>query len=153
MACFYRPLKNMFNGLLNADISAKNAMNNRLPPAKIEVFPEPTFLEQHSDPEQNRYVFAYTITLRNVGEVPAQLLERHWLITHADGRVEEVRGPGVVGTQPRLLPGESYTYSSGAVLNTPVGTMQGDYLFTTDAGERFLVPIPRFTLSIPRVLH
>ncbi len=121
--------------------------------AEIEVVPEPAFLEQHSDPAANRYVFAYTITLRNVGRVPAQLLERHWLITHADGRIEEVRGPGVVGAQPRLEPGEHYTYSSGAVLDTPVGTMQGDYLFVTDEGERFLVPIPRFTLSIPRMLH
>ncbi|MGB9669969.1 MAG: Co2+/Mg2+ efflux protein ApaG [Halothiobacillaceae bacterium] len=134
-------------------IPARNTMDTTSPPAKIEVSPEPAFLEQHSDPAQNRYVFAYTITLRNVGDVPAQLLERHWLITHADGRIEEVRGPGVVGAQPRLEPGESYTYSSGAVLNTPVGTMQGDYLFVTDEGERFLVPIPRFTLSIPRVLH
>lgn len=122
-------------------------------PAQIEVTPEPTYLEQHSDPASNRYVFAYTITLRNTGEVPAQLLERHWLITHADGRVEEVRGPGVVGAQPRLEPGESYTYSSGAVIDTPVGTMQGDYLFITDEGERFLVPIPCFTLSVPRILH
>lgn len=136
-----------------AIIPAQNPMNTTEPPAKIEVSPEPAFLAQHSDPAQNRYVFSYTITLRNVGDVPAQLLERHWLITHADGRIEEVRGPGVVGTQPRLKPGESYTYSSGAVLDTPVGTMQGDYLFVTDEGERFLVPIPRFTLSIPRVLH
>ncbi|MDM7322681.1 MAG: Co2+/Mg2+ efflux protein ApaG [Gammaproteobacteria bacterium] len=128
-------------------------MNATKSPAKIEVLPEPAFLEQHSDPTQHRYVFSYTITLRNVGDVPAQLLERHWLITHADGRIEEVRGPGVVGAQPRLEPGESYTYSSGAVLDTPVGTMQGEYLFVTDEGERFLVPIPRFTLSIPRVLH
>lgn len=135
------------------DIPAPSAMNAPESPAQIEVSPEPAFLEQHSDPEQNRYVFAYTITLHNSGGVPAKLLERHWLITHADGRVEEVRGPGVVGAQPRLLPGESYTYSSGAVLDTPVGTMQGDYLFVTDDGERFLVPIPRFTLSIPRVLH
>lgn len=134
-------------------IPAQNTMNTTEPPAKIEVSPEPAFLEQHSDPAQHRYVFSYTITLRNVGDVPAQLLERHWLITHADGRIEEVRGPGVVGAQPRLEPGESYTYSSGAVLDTPVGTMQGDYLFVTDEGERFLVSIPRFTLSIPRVLH
>ncbi|TQV63782.1 MAG: Co2+/Mg2+ efflux protein ApaG [Halothiobacillaceae bacterium] len=122
-------------------------------PALIEVSPEPSFLEQHSDPKQNRYVFAYTITLRNVGEVPARLLERHWRITHGDGRVEEVRGPGVVGDQPLLAPGESYTYSSGAVIPTPVGTMQGDYLFTTEEGKHFIVPIPRFTLSVPRTLH
>ena len=135
------------------NIPTQSAMNAPESTAQIEVSPEPAFLEQHSDPAQNRHVFSYTITLRNVGDVPAQLLERHWLITHADGRIEEVRGPGVVGAQPRLEPGESYTYSSGAVLDTPVGTMQGDYLFVTDEGERFLVPIPRFTLSIPRVLH
>lgn len=131
----------------------ESAMSTESTPALIEVQPEPAFLEQHSDPAKNRYAFAYTITLRNTGDVPARLLERHWLISHGDGRVEEVRGPGVVGDQPRLEPGESYTYSSGAVIESPVGTMQGDYLFVTDAGERFMVPIPRFTLSIPRVLH
>lgn len=136
-----------------SNTSTPTAMNEPEPPASIEVSPETAFLDQHSDPAKNRYAFAYTITLRNVGDVPARLLERHWLITHGDGRVEEVRGPGVVGDQPLLAPGESYTYSSGTVIPTPVGTMQGDYLFTTEDGERFLVPIPRFTLSIPRVLH
>lgn len=135
------------------NITSMKTMNDPDAPARIEVSPEPSFLEQHSDPEQNRYVFAYTITLRNVGDVPARLLERHWMITHGDGRVEEVRGPGVVGDQPLLAPGESYTYSSGAVIPTPIGTMQGDYLFTTEQGKRFIVPIPRFTLSVPRVLH
>ena len=120
---------------------------------EIDVTPVPTFLEQHSDAAQNRYVFAYTITLHNRGNEPARLLERHWIITHADGQTEVVRGPGVVGDQPLLEPGASYTYSSGAVIPTPVGTMQGDYLFVTSSGERFMVPIPCFTLSIPRVLH
>ena len=120
---------------------------------EIEVRPVPTYLEQHSDASQNRYVFAYTITLHNRGSKAARLLERHWIITHADGQTETVRGPGVVGDQPLLEPGASYTYSSGAVIPTPVGTMQGDYLFVTSSGERFMVPIPCFTLSIPRVLH
>ena len=120
---------------------------------EIEVIPEPSFLEQHSDATQNRYVFAYTITLHNRGDEAARLLERHWIITHADGQTEVVRGPGVVGDQPLLEPGESYTYSSGAVIPTPVGTMQGDYLFVSASGERFMVAIPCFTLSIPRVLH
>ncbi len=120
---------------------------------EIDVTPVPTFLEQHSDATQNRYVFAYTITLHNRGNEPARLLERHWIITHADGQTEVVRGPGVVGDQPLLEPGASYTYSSGTVIPTPVGTMQGDYLFLSSRGERFIVPIPCFTLSIPRVLH
>jgi len=119
----------------------------------IEVSTFPTFLEQHSDAAQNRFVFAYTITLKNRGQEAARLIERHWIITHADGQTEVVRGPGVVGEQPLLEPGESYTYSSGAVIPTPVGTMQGDYLFVRANGERFLVDIPCFTLSIPRVLH
>jgi len=124
-------------------------MNN----SDIEVSTSPAFLEQHSDPAQNRFVFAYTITLHNRGLEAARLLERHWIITHADGQTEVVRGPGVVGEQPLLEPGESYTYSSGAVIPTPVGTMQGDYLFERANGERFMVDIPCFTLSIPRVLH
>ena len=128
-------------------------MNTSLSTPEIEVSPVPTFLEQHSDAAQNRYVFAYTITLHNRGHEAARLLERHWIITHADGQTEIVRGPGVVGDQPLLEPGESYTYSSGAVIPTPVGTMQGDYLFVSASGERFIVPIPCFTLSIPRVLH
>lgn len=128
-------------------------MNKTSSPPDIEVTPEPKFLEQHSDAAQNRYVFAYTITLHNRGNEAARLLERHWIITHADGQTEIVRGPGVVGDHPLLEPGESYTYSSGAVIPTPVGTMQGDYLFVSASGERFMVPIPCFTLSIPRVLH
>ena len=121
--------------------------------ADIEITPVPTYLPQHSDDAQHRYVFAYTITLHNRGSMAARLLERHWIITHADGQTEVVRGPGVVGEQPLLEPGESYTYSSGAVIPTPVGTMQGDYLFMRADGERFSVPIPCFTLSVPRVLH
>ncbi|HES76734.1 MAG TPA: Co2+/Mg2+ efflux protein ApaG [bacterium] len=122
-------------------------------PPDIEVIAVPTFLAQHSDVTQNRFVFAYSITLHNRGHEAARLLERHWIITHADGQTEVVRGPGVVGEQPLLEPGASYTYSSGAVIPTPVGTMHGDYLFVRANGERFTVPIPSFTLSIPRVLH
>jgi len=124
-------------------------MNN----TDIEISTAPSYLEEHSDATQNRFVFAYTITMHNRGQEAARLLERHWIITHADGQTEVVRGPGVVGEQPLLEPGESYTYSSGAVIPTPVGTMQGDYLFVRANGERFTVDIPCFTLSIPRVLH
>ncbi|MGD9887995.1 MAG: Co2+/Mg2+ efflux protein ApaG [Halothiobacillaceae bacterium] len=119
----------------------------------IEVNAVPSYLAEHSSAQDNRYVFAYTITLHNRGLEPARLLERHWIITHADGQTEVVRGPGVVGEQPLLQPGESFTYASGAVIPTPVGTMHGDYLFVRTNGERFSVPIPAFTLSIPRVLH
>ncbi|MDD3608706.1 MAG: Co2+/Mg2+ efflux protein ApaG [Halothiobacillaceae bacterium] len=122
-------------------------------PTLILIEPVPHYLAEQSDPDNNRYVFAYTITLRNQGERPARLIARHWVITHADGRVEEVRGEGVVGETPRLTPGMNYSYTSGTVFNAPVGAMEGSYTFVTDEGQRFVVPIPRFTLSIPRVLH
>jgi ApaG protein len=98
-------------------------------------------------------VFAYTITIRNEGEVPAKLMTRHWVITDADGRVREVRGDGVVGEQPYLLPGQGFRYSSGAVLETPVGAMHGSYQMVGDDGARFDAPIPAFRLAIPGMLH
>ena len=119
----------------------------------IVVQAEPHFIEAQSAPEKARYVFAYTITITNAGSVPAKLLDRHWLITDANGNVQEVRGQGVVGEQPYLQPGETYRYTSGAILETPVGTMQGQYTMHSDDGEDFAAPIPRFTLSIPRTLH
>ncbi len=119
----------------------------------IDIQVRTRYLDEQSTPEQNRYVFAYTIHLRNRGNQPAQLLSRHWVITDANGRVEEVRGEGVVGEQPRLRPGEGFEYTSGAVLETTVGTMAGAYQWITDDGTRFEAPIPRFTLSIPRTLH
>ena len=111
------------------------------------------FLDDQSRPGEDRYVFAYTINIRNTGDVPARLLDRHWIITDANGRVEEVRGDGVVGEQPLLQPGEHFEYTSGAVLETSVGTMQGSYGMLADDGTRFEAPIPAFTLAVPRTLH
>jgi ApaG protein len=111
------------------------------------------YLDEQSEPEQDRYVFAYTIHIRNSGTVPARLLGRHWVITDANGNVREVSGEGVVGEQPWLQPGEDFTYTSGAVLETQLGTMQGRYDMIADDGTRFDAPIPAFTLSIPRTLH
>jgi ApaG protein len=111
------------------------------------------FLPDGSAPEDGRYVFANTIRIHNHGAVPAQLISRHWIITDANGKVQEVRGDGVVGEQPRLAPGESFEYTSGAVLETGLGTMRGSYRMRTDDGAAFDAPIDPFTLSIPRTLH
>lgn len=119
----------------------------------IDIQVRTRYLDEQSAPEQNRYVFAYTIQLRNRGPQPAQLLSRHWIITDANGRVEEVRGEGVVGEQPRLRPGEGFEYTSGAVLETAMGTMRGAYQWVADDGTPFEAPIPQFILSIPRTLH
>ena len=119
----------------------------------LEIQIATQFLDEESIPEQDRYVFAYTIRIRNLGRLPAQLLDRHWVITDGNGKVEEVRGEGVVGEQPRLEPGEAFTYTSGAVLETAVGTMQCSYHLSGDDGTEFDAPIPAFTLSVPRTLH
>jgi len=111
------------------------------------------YLADQSDEDAGRYVFAYTITIRNAGRVAAQLLSRHWVITDAQGLVQEVRGLGVVGAQPKLKPGESFEYTSGTSIATPVGTMRGEYQMVAEDGTRFDAPIPEFTLSVPRVLH
>ena len=111
------------------------------------------FLDDQSVPEEGRYVFAYTVHIRNDGKVPARLLGRRWLITDGNGKVQEVVGEGVVGEQPWLRPGEDFEYTSGAVLETPVGTMQGSYRMLADDGTAFDAQIPRFTLSVPRTLH
>jgi ApaG protein len=111
------------------------------------------YLDDQSEPEQDRYVFAYTIHIRNTGNVPARLLGRHWVITDANGNVQEVTGEGVVGEQPWLRPGEDFSYTSGAVLETHLGTMHGRYEMLADDGTRFDAPIPRFTLCVPRTLH
>ncbi|WP_036252887.1 Co2+/Mg2+ efflux protein ApaG [Methylobacter sp. BBA5.1] len=120
---------------------------------KILVEAKPHFIEAQSSPDENRYVFAYTITITNVGEIPAKLLTRHWLITDANGKIQEVRGEGVIGEQPYIKPGETFRYTSGAMIETPVGTMQGNYTMHSDEGYDFDAAIPRFTLSIPRTLH
>jgi len=119
----------------------------------FEVDVETNFVPEQSDPDEKRYVFAYTITIRNVGEVPAKLLTRHWVITDADGRVQEVRGEGVVGEQPHLEPGEGFRYTSGTMLETPVGSMQGSYHMLADDGVEFDAEIQPFTLSVPHTLH
>lgn len=111
------------------------------------------YLPEQSDESAGRYAFAYTITIRNTGSVAAQLVSRHWIITDADGRVQEVRGQGVVGEQPVMRPGESFEYTSGAAIETPVGTMRGSYQMVAEDGTKFDAPIPEFTLSVPRVLH
>lgn len=111
------------------------------------------FVASQSEPVADRYVFAYTVTIRNQGDSPARLLTRHWLITDAHGQEQEVRGEGVVGVQPHLQPGESFRYTSSAMISTPVGIMKGCYCMVTDDGERFDTEIPPFTLAIPRTLH
>ncbi len=111
------------------------------------------YLKDQSDPGDDKYVFSYTITIRNEGEVPAKLLKRHWVITDANGKVQEVRGDGVVGEQPYIKPGQGFRYSSGAVLETPVGTMQGSYQMLADGGQTFDAPIPTFRLAIPGILQ
>jgi len=120
---------------------------------QIEVSSKTQFLAEESDEAAGRYVFAYTITIRNTGNVTAQLISRHWIITDAQGRVQEVRGLGVVGAQPVLQPGQSHEYSSGTAIATPVGTMRGSYQMVGEDGARFDAEIPEFTLSVPRVLH
>jgi len=119
---------------------------------QIAVSAVPQFIADQSDPDAERYVFAYTITIENVGTVAAQLISRHWIITDAE-RVQNVRGLGVVGQQPLLKPGETFEYTSGCQLDTPVGTMRGSFQMTAEDGTQFEVEIAEFTLSIPRVLH
>lgn len=111
------------------------------------------FVPDQSKPDDNHFVFAYTITVRNEGAVAAQLLSRHWVITDANGKVREVTGEGVVGEQPHVEPGEGFQYTSGAILETSVGTMRGSYRMLADDGREFEAEIPEFTLSIPRTLH
>ncbi len=113
----------------------------------------PRFLPEQSDPDNDRYLFAYTIRIVNSGQEAAQLISRHWIITDANQHVEEVRGPGVVGEQPRLAPGEAFEYTSGCPLPTPFGSMRGSYQCVAEDGTAFEVPIPEFLLSVPRTLH
>lgn len=119
----------------------------------ITVEAEAFFLPDQSDEDQDRYVFAYKIRITNTGSVPAQLISRHWIITDSESKLQEVRGLGVIGEQPRLMPGENFEYSSGASIATPVGTMRGSYQMVAEDGTQFEAPIPEFVLSVPRVLH
>ena len=122
-------------------------------PHSIEVEAEPAYIAVQSDPDENRYVFSYTITIRNTGDIAVRLLSRHWIITNANGEVQEVRGDGVVGDQPHLKPGEGYQYTSGSIMETPVGSMRGSYQMVTDDGTEFDATIPTFTLAVPGTLN
>jgi ApaG protein len=123
------------------------------PKYDIQVSARTAFIPEQSDLDNGRYVFAYTITITNAGNIPAQLVSRHWIITDANNQVQEVRGLGVVGEQPLLRPNESFEYTSGTAIATPVGTMRGSYQMVAEDGRQFDAPIPEFTLSVPRVLH
>jgi len=119
----------------------------------IKVDVETRYIEEQSNPEQNYYVFAYTITIQNQGQQTAQLLTRHWVITDSNHKVQEVRGDGVVGEQPILKPGEQFVYTSGTMLETSVGTMKGSYQMESADGSKFDATIEEFVLSTPRILH
>ncbi|MEO0442502.1 MAG: Co2+/Mg2+ efflux protein ApaG [Pseudomonadota bacterium] len=125
-------------------------MNDSQP---ISIKVKSNYIGEQSQPEHKRFTFAYTVTIENNSDIPAQLVRRHWIITDANNVVQEVKGEGVIGQQPRILPGDSFTYSSGAILETQVGTMEGSYEMQTDAGETFKVPIPAFSLTRPHALH
>lgn len=120
---------------------------------KIQIVAQVKHLSEQSDETDNRFVFSYTITLTNNGDSTVQLISRHWIITDSNNQVQEVRGQGVVGEQPVIKPGESFGYTSGTVLTTPVGTMTGSYQMVMEDGTKFEAPIPQFVLSVPRVLH
>ncbi len=119
----------------------------------IQVIVQTSYIKEQSRPEQDYFVYSYTITIINKGDRPARLLTRHWIITDSNGRTQEVRGEGVVGEKPYLKPGEQFTYTSGAMIETEVGTMQGSYQMVTDDGEKFDAMIDEFVLAPPRVLH
>ena len=120
---------------------------------EVTVTARTRYVAEQSDENNERFVFAYTITIRNTGELTAKLRSRHWIITDGHEKVNEVRGLGVVGEQPVLKPGESFEYTSGTIIATPVGVMRGSYEMVTEDGIAFDAPIPAFTLSVPRVLH
>ena len=120
---------------------------------KISVEVEPAYIEEQSNPDMEQYVFSYTVTIINDGKQPARLLTRHWVITDADGEIQEVKGDGVVGEQPYLKPGEGFQYTSGTLMKTPVGSMQGSYQMLADDGNEFNAPIPEFYLVAPKTMH
>jgi len=134
----------------------KFVWNTRMAESKkyeITVKTQAEYIPDQSDVESERFVFAYTITITNTGNITAQLISRHWLITDATDQVQEVRGLGVIGEQPLLKPGESFEYTSGCVIATPVGTMHGSYQMVAEDGSKFEAPVAEFTLNMPRVLH
>jgi ApaG protein len=119
----------------------------------IDVQVETNYMESQSQPDAQRFVFSYTVTITNEGKIPARLMNRHWIITDANGKIQEVRGEGVVGEQPRLKPGETFSYTSGTVLDTPIGSMQGSYDMIDNLGNHFDALIPAFSLARPGSLH
>ena len=119
----------------------------------VNVEVTPAYIADQSNPDNDQYVFAYTVTIRNDGDMPARLVTRHWVITDGDGEVQEVRGEGVVGEKPHLMPGEGFQYTSGTMMKTPVGTMQGSYQMIADDGGNFDAEIPSFSLAVPNILH
>ena len=120
---------------------------------RIDISIKTEYIELQSIPNENRFVFSYTISIKNSGKIPAKLISRHWIITDANGKIEEVKGLGVIGEQPRLLHNESFEYTSGTILNTPVGTMHGKYSMIADNGYEFDAQIPLFSLSVPKILN
>ena len=122
-------------------------------PDLLDVSVTTRYIDDQSAPDRDSYVFTYSVTIKNKGQVSAQLIARHWIITDANNHVEEIRGLGVVGRQPLLKPGEEFEYTSGTSLATPQGSMQGEFLCVTEQGEQFSVEIPEFLLSLPRTLH
>lgn len=120
---------------------------------RVEVDVDPAYVADQSDPAEDRYVFSYTVTIKNMGAVTAQVVSRHWVITDGSGHEREVRGEGVVGEQPRIKPGEGFRYTSGAILETPVGSMHGSYSLVAEDGTAFNADIPAFTLAVPHTLH
>jgi len=122
-------------------------------PNSIQITALVKHIAEQSDEADNRYVFSYSITITNNGDTPVQLLSRHWVITDSNSQVQEVRGQGVVGEQPVIKPGQSFGYTSGTVISTPVGTMMGSYQMVSEDGRKFDAAIPQFVLSVPRVLH
>ncbi len=121
--------------------------------SRINIIVEPGYMADQSQPDQGKFAFSYHITIENRGDEPAQLIRRHWIIIDGNEKRQEVKGLGVVGEQPHLEPGESYSYRSGVVLQTPVGTMQGSYQFITDDGETFDTEIKPFLLAAPGIIH
>jgi ApaG protein len=142
-------------GLRGFAVSAAPALSTgtRMSQYEFSVTSQVRYLPEESDPERRQYAFAYTLTIRNTGQVSSQLIARHWVITDSENHVQEVKGLGVVGHQPLLKPGEQFEYTSWAVIATPVGTMRGEYFCVAEDGERFEAPVPEFVLRMPRTLH
>jgi ApaG protein len=126
---------------------------NKASPYNIAVKVETQYIEAESRPEDDFYVFAYHITITNKGEISAKLLTRHWIITDSNGSKQEVKGDGVIGKQPLLKPNETFRYTSGTMMETPIGTMEGSYQMLADDGKHFNADIPVFLLALPNMLH